>query len=151
MRPSVFRLLLLFSSTLSTHDSVSTEEVEENCSRGLNLPRRRRPSSQDGGDERSSFDVDVFGEEEGEIVGTGDGVCRDVGTRLSEHEGCCNEKGCCSVGPESDDLSWVPESSSVDDLRSGGNDDTDEREASVGDGDKENLAKGQSEDVKLAT
>lgn len=64
----------------STHDSITTEEVEQDRSRSLNLPRSCSPSSQDGRDERSSLDIYVFREEESEIVGTGDGVGGDVCT-----------------------------------------------------------------------
>lgn len=49
----------------------------------MDLPRTSNPSTQDGSDESSTSDVEVFREDECEIVRSGDRVGRNVGSESS--------------------------------------------------------------------
>jgi hypothetical protein len=71
------------SEQRSEDDNVSREESGQRLSGFLNLPRTSDPSTEERSKESTSSDVEVFREDEGEIVRCGDRVGGDVGTESS--------------------------------------------------------------------
>lgn len=108
------------TSNRSKEDGISTHERQECLCGAENLPWDNYPSSDDGGDDTSTFDVDVFREEDSQVVGGGDGVRGDVRSDLGDVPGCCGEEGCGTtavshIKPFGDDFKRVPDQCAVDD------------------------------------
>ena len=94
-------------------DGVSAHEREERLRRREDLPGHNHPASDDGGEHASPLDVDVAGEEDGEIVGRGDGVGGDVRADLCDIPRCCGEEGSSAsavagVKPFANDIQRIP-------------------------------------------
>lgn len=85
-------------------------------STSLDFPRASGPTSQKGGDEGASLDVQPFGSKECKIIRCGDRIGGNVSTESSETKGKSHEKGTGSRGPQGDDASGVPVELAIDGL-----------------------------------
>jgi hypothetical protein len=101
---------------------VSSHKGEEGACGRQDLPWYNDPSANHGRDDAAALDVDVFGKENSEIVGGGDGVCGNVGSDLSNvpaegsKEGSGTAAARSTVHPVINDVERVPQEVSVDDV-----------------------------------
>lgn len=109
-------------SKVADHDSenrrqnnnVPAQKSRQTSRTRLNLPRTRSPSSNNRRDKSTSLDIEVLGREESQIVASGNGVGRDIGTQRCKTEGKGDEESSGAIRPEADDHCWVPEQFTVD-------------------------------------
>ena len=95
------------------------EERKETRSLGLDLPRTDG-ESENGADELTPSDVDIFGKHTGQIVRKWNAVSSHVGSDVSKSEEKASEELGGTIIPERDNVERVPKDLSVDDLRGSG-------------------------------
>lgn len=123
----------------------------------LDFPRASGPTSQKGGDEGASLNVQPLGSKECKIIRCGDRIGGNVSTEGGETKGKSDEKSTGSRGPQGDDACGVPVELAIDVLnmisvcRLNGthnylagrsNDETDKGKYPVDDRDEDNLPVG---------
>jgi hypothetical protein len=94
---------------------IPAEERKETCGFGFDLPRtdcKRKEST----DELAPPDIDVFGEQTGQIVRERDTVASYIGSNVSESEAKASKEFGGAVGPQRDNVERIPKNLPEDNL-----------------------------------
>lgn len=94
-------------------DRETAHEAEKRRGGGNDLPRHHDPASGDRYDDNASSDVDIFGEEIGQIVRSADDVRREVGSylrdtpRKADEEGSATARGTIPLSSQAERIPYV--------------------------------------------
>lgn len=119
-------------------NGVAAHEGEECRSGTEDFPGNDNPSTYNSSDDTAAPDIDVFGEQNSQIVGSGDGIGGDICTNLGNiPTETSEERGSPStrvIEPFCADVEGIPNVLSIDHERGTGGDDTQNTANSEDDG-----------------